>query len=270
MMKNITAQLARTGNNRRRILTTGIVMHWDGKDYETKGEDLAKAIASSYTRSSSFGKTIPYHIRVTREGEILQCLDLNDMIYHCHNDWKSIRTIAVCAEGMTPTEPQLAAMARVVGFLKSKYRFLKMVEGHQDAATVYVDCPGPQILGMLNKFNSVGSSPEIIMESLHKAGDLLKVTADPLNMRMEQGGQMVKIPTHRQLKKGEVVEAVGHAMKGTVNGKEYTFVDVLAHNPDESGWVAVNYVKLHKKAEVVQSQDKEQIKKDIINLVNKL
>lgn len=269
-MKDITAQLARTGNNSRRIITTGVVLHWDGKDYQTKREELAKAIALSYTRTSSFGKTLPYHIRVTREGEILQCLNLNDMIYHCHNDWKSIRTIAVCAEGMPPTEAQLAAMARVVGFLKSKYRFLKTVEGHRDAATVYVDCPGPQILGMLNKFNSVGSSPEIIMESPFKAGDLLKVTGDPLNMRMAREGHMDKIPTGRQLKKGEIVEAIGHAMKGIVNEKEYIFVDVNAHNPGESGWVATNFIKLHKKAEVVQSQDKEQIKKDIINLVNKL
>lgn len=269
-MQNIVDQLYRDGNNSRRLLTTGIVLHWDGKDYETEGLALAKAIASSYSKASSFGKTIPYHIRITKKGEILQCLNLNDMIYHCHNNWKSRRTIAVCVEDMSPNEIQLAAVARVVGFLKSKYRFISTVEGHSQVASVGTGCPGKVILDSINNFNSIGSSPEIIMESPYTAGDLLKVTGNGLNMRLGASEGLGQIPTKRQLKKGEIVVALGHAFKGIIDGKEYTFVDVQAHNPDESGWVATNYVKLEKKASKVQAEDREALAKQAIEIINKL
>jgi len=259
-IQNVIKQLDRKLiGNRKRSVTDYVIVHYDGLDYGYGGIPLAKTIARNSRNSLyEWKRTIPYHIRICKDGQLLQCLDLNDYTFHCHNDTISKKSIAVCVEGLVPNELQLSLLAQVIGWLNDTYKKKLVVKGHREVAGVYTACPGDIILGQMNNFNSILGA-NTIMANQFAVGDKLKLEYESRNLRAGAG---ISNPVVKVLQKGDEVYV---SAPEVISGGKYNWIKV--NFGEGEGWSIDKYWK---KTGTVQTESNAQIKEQIINLVKKV
>jgi hypothetical protein len=258
---NIIDKLYRAKNNPKRLLTTGIVIHYDGVDYQTSGEALAKAIALSSVRDKSDADTIQYHYRITRDDQILYCVDDRDRLWHCGNYIHNLQSIAICIEGIGYNDTQRSLTAQLVGYLRDKYGKKLTITGHRDWQKTA--CPGAGAYNDIPNLNNILGA-NTIMELPYSKGDLIKTDTgrNTLGYRREpttnaEALAVSGLPAVGRLPSGTVLEILGNSKES--DGYLWMDVSVLPSYPNEqtfgTGWIAVktlagnSYTKLYKKAE---------------------
>lgn len=243
MIYDIVNNLPRRGNNAKRLFTTHIILHYDGDDKVTMGEALAKAIAQWTINAKSYAPTIQYHVRIDKEGKIYKCLDLNDLVWHCNNNWMSAQSISVCIDGNNPTAGQISGLAQTVGWLRSIYGNLK-IKGHRQVASRYTSCPGDAILNYINNLDKVKGAEN--MEAPYKAGTVLELNYFERNIRSSAN---IGSGTVKTLKNKERVTTIGNVVPN-VDG--YNWIDV--NFGEGTGWTIDKYWKVIATPEQAQAK----------------
>lgn len=275
---NITSQLPRKGDNPKRKKTKGIIVHWDGVNFDKTGAGLAESIAH-FTINKKLHNTLQYHIRISHDALVYQCLDLNDRVWHCSNYFKNLETISICLEGMDRiNDSQLFALRELIHLIKERYS-IEYVKGHREVALPGwgTSCPGGRVLESLHSnFNLLEEKMEL------KQGATLRYDGRKVGLRNYQrliranreGGAVV-----HTLKKGDAVTFLGTREQMSVGGRTYDCFDVDFGTG--TGWVwTENFsviapvvptpVPQPVSVPATGSDDRETIKQQIINLVNKL
>ena len=259
-VQNIVKQLDRKliGNPKRKV-TEYIIVHYDGKEYGYGGIELAKAIARNSKNSLyEWKRTIPYTIRICKDGQVLQCLDLDDYTFHCNNDTISKKSVPVCVEGLVPNELQLSILAQVIGWLNDTYKKKLIVKGHREVAGVYTSCPGDIILGQMNGLNSILGT-NTVMANQFAVGDKLKLEFEERNLRAGAG---TAHPVVKTIKRGDEVYV---SAPDIISDGKYNWIKV--NFGEGEGWSIDKYWK---KTGTVQMESNAQLKEQIINLVKQV
>jgi len=258
-IKNIINLLPRRGSNPKRLFTNTIVLHWDGVNYQTTGVDLARNIASYSIRTKSYAKTIQYHIRITKNGEILQCVDLDDRLYHANNLTINMSSISVCIEGCNPTQEQYNSLLEIMDYLKRRYK-ISRVTGHRDF--VKTQCPGDMVYSWIDKLNII----QPIKAMKYNAGDEIKKanTSKNLIIRRDADGSSDDILSP-SITSRDTMRVIGHVKRGW-NGLDYIDVQQL----ERTGWVAQKYTKFFKAADKIEQEDNKMLLAQAINILNKI
>ena len=103
------------------------------------------AVAQGYIGRDGGRPSIPYHLWVTRDGEVAYCLDLTEGCWHDHTGHQNTHVsvgLAGVLDVTPPTEAQVWAAARVVRGLLALLPGVTLgsVRGHRDY--IATRCPG--------------------------------------------------------------------------------------------------------------------------------
>lgn len=251
-INNIVSQLPRVGNNKKRLFTNKIIIHWDG--FDTKGLaglQLAINVAKYTIRTKSHAPTIQYHYRISANGQIYQCLDSDDSVYHSGNDAISKTSLSVCVEGFGFTDNQKQSLDQLVEYLRKIYKKNLVVEPHRKY--MKTSCPGDNIDNYIKKYLSNNLVNSNTMAS-YQNGDLIQVTVD--NLFYRDSPKLTGKPLFpEKLKKNDIVTVLGK----TINSDGYNWIDVdirqtykETHTP--TGWIASEFTKLYKSSNSINAE----------------
>ncbi len=104
---------------------THLIVHHDAQFRPDAYDDLTR-----YTQQANFhirrGEDgLQYHYKISNLGEIYQCRDLKDTLWHCGNYGVNRSSIAICLDGnfevQTPTEAQLKSLQELLTKLCTKH-----------------------------------------------------------------------------------------------------------------------------------------------------
>lgn len=139
-----------------------IIVHhdaeWRGADYDSVSRYQSQA--SYHISSGEDG--LQYHYKIDNVGEVFQCRDLTDTLWHCGNYPVNRTSIAICVDGnfqdQMPTKEQFIALKNLLDDLCTKHPEFpadeSQVFGHQEVAATA--CPGNNLIGFVKGYRSTG------------------------------------------------------------------------------------------------------------------
>lgn len=212
-----------------------LIVHHDGVTIGDTDNPISRYIADanhSIRRNATVNYLIPssqYHFMISRDGRILQGLDLDEMTPHCSNLAVNKKSIAITLQGNYMVQDlkllQKIALEEVIRYLSNELP-IQGVSWHRETSTLgYTACPGDNVIPFLTKLrNNEMTQLDDISNNIRELNDniqkLINVIAskDTLDrLYLEILGRPVDpdgVQTHAGVSQEEVVKRLLESEEG--------------------------------------------------------
>lgn len=169
-INNIVGQLPRNGtqDSAHSIGSiTHIIVHHDAEWRPDAYDDLTRYRNQANYHISKGEDGLQYHYKISNMGDVYQCRNLTDTLWHCSNYAVNRASIAICLDGnmqeQLPTAQQLAALQALLDELCTQHPEFPAdsndVFGHQEVALPGqgTACPGVNLIGYVRTYRNGGA-----------------------------------------------------------------------------------------------------------------
>lgn len=144
-----------------------IIVHHDAEWRSADYDSVQRYISQARYHINSGEDGLQYHYKIDNVGEVFQCRDLTDTLWHCGNYPINRTSIAICVDGnfqnQMPTREQFIALKNLLDELCTKHPEFPADEGqvfgHQEVAATA--CPGNNLIGFIKGYRVTGINTEI-------------------------------------------------------------------------------------------------------------
>ncbi|MCK9461630.1 MAG: N-acetylmuramoyl-L-alanine amidase [Proteobacteria bacterium] len=171
-IQNIISQLPRKGtqDSAHSIGSiTHIIVHHDAEWRPEAYDDLTRYRSQANFHIGRGEDGLQYHYKISNMGDVYQCRNLADTLWHCGNYPINRASIAICLDGnfeeQQPTAQQIQALSDLLDELCTRHPEFpadkNTVFGHREVGASA--CPGRNLIGLVQKYRAVGTMGAVVV-----------------------------------------------------------------------------------------------------------